>query len=111
MAFTRLIQNVVSNAIKYRKPARTPKIDITGLVVEASLMRLAITDDGIGFEEKYAQMIFEAFKRLHSTADYPGTGIGLAICKAIVDRHGWRLSVRSQPGDGASFFFEIPIEP
>jgi light-regulated signal transduction histidine kinase (bacteriophytochrome) len=109
-AFDRLIQNIVSNAIKYRKPDRVAKIDITAVAVDACSVRLAIADDGIGFEEKYAQTIFEAFKRLHSTADYPGTGIGLAICKAIVDRHEWRLSVKSQPGQGATFFFIIPME-
>jgi PAS domain S-box-containing protein len=108
-SFGRLIQNIVSNAIKYRKPGGGARIKITAAPVDGSAIRLAIADDGIGFEEKYAQTIFEAFKRLHSSADYPGTGIGLAICKAIVDRHGWRVSVKSQPSEGATFLFIIPI--
>lgn len=106
--FVRLIQNIVSNAIKYRKPGRGARIEITAVPADDSTIRLAIADDGIGFEEKYAQVIFEPFKRLHTKTNYPGSGIGLAICKAIADRHGWRISVRSQPGDGATFFFVLP---
>ncbi|WOJ88166.1 PAS domain S-box protein [Methylocapsa polymorpha] len=106
--FVRLIQNIVSNAIKYRKPGRGASVEITAAPVGDTAHCLAIADDGIGFEEKYAQAIFEPFKRLNTKADYPGSGIGLAICKAIADRHGWRISVRSQPGEGATFFFVLP---
>ncbi len=70
-------------------------------------MRLAIIDNGVGFEEEFAQTIFEPFVR-HGKVQYPGTGIELAICKSIADRHGWGISVRSQPGEGATFFFTIP---
>jgi signal transduction histidine kinase len=69
---------------------------------------LAIADDGIGFDEKFAKEIFEPFKRLHDPAKYAGTGIGLAICKAIADRYGWTISVRSRPGEGATFMVTLP---
>lgn len=106
--FERLIQNIVSNAIKYRKPGRGAKVEITADPLDEFSVCLTIVDDGIGFEEKYAQVIFEPFKRLHTKAEYPGSGIGLAICKAIADRHEWRISVKSRPGDGATFFFVLP---
>ncbi|TDX67661.1 PAS domain S-box-containing protein [Methylosinus sp. sav-2] len=106
--FQRLVQNILANAIKYRKPGRPAAVDIKGFCDESSL-RLAIADDGIGFEAQYAQKIFEPLKQLHSKVDYPGSGVGLAICKAIADRHGWRLSVEAEPGVGATFFIVLPI--
>ena len=96
------MHNLVSNAIKFRRPGETPRIAIAGHV-EDGLLRLSVCDDGVGFEAKYAKAIFEPFKRLHSKAEYPGTGIGLAICKTIADRHGWTLTARSQPLQGATF--------
>jgi PAS domain S-box-containing protein len=107
--FARLIHNIVSNAIKYRKPNQPAIVRISADQPEPRVARLAIVDNGIGFEPKYATIIFEPFKRLHTSAVYPGTGIGLAICKSIVDRHGWALSIESQPGAGASFFISIPL--
>ncbi|MBI1868626.1 MAG: PAS domain S-box protein [Methylocystis sp.] len=106
--FARLMHNLVSNAIKYRKPGHAAKVDIGAVPQEDKAVRLAIADAGIGIEEKFAHTIFEPFKRLHSKGQYPGTGIGLAICKSIVDRHGWRISVSSQPGEGATFVVTIP---
>ncbi|CAN2535585.1 Sensor+histidine+kinase+RcsC [Methylocapsa aurea] len=106
--FQRLVQNILANAIKYRKPGLPATIDIKGFRDETSLC-LAIADAGIGFEAQYAQKIFEPLKQLHSKVDYPGSGVGLAICKAIADRHGWRLSVEAQPGVGATFFIVLPI--
>jgi signal transduction histidine kinase len=106
--FACLIQNIVSNAIKYRKPGQAAKIDITAVAIADKTIRLAIVDQGVGFREEFAQTIFEPFKQLHNKAEYPGTGIELAICKSIADRHGWGISVKSQPGEGASFFFTIP---
>ncbi|WP_400769734.1 ATP-binding protein [Methylosinus sporium] len=106
--FQRLVQNILANAIKYRKPGQPAAIDIRGFCDESSLC-LAIADDGIGFEAQYAQKIFEPLKQLHSKVDYPGSGVGLAICKAIADRHGWRLSVEAAPGVGATFFIVLPL--
>lgn len=106
--FQRLVQNILANAIKYRKPGRPAAIAIKGFRDESSLC-LTIADNGIGFEAQFAQRIFEPLKQLHSKVDYPGSGVGLAICKAIADRHGWRLSVEAQPGVGATFFIVLPF--
>ena len=73
--------------------------------------RLSIADDGIGFEEKFAKAIFEPFKRLNDPKQYPGSGIGLAICKAIADRYGWALGVKSRPGEGTTFLVTLPTDP
>ncbi len=106
--FKSLVQNIVSNAIKYRKPDQIAKVLILVDPLEQGGIRISIVDNGIGFEAKYATMVFEPFKRLHSKAKYPGTGIGLAICKSIADRHGWDLSIESEPGQGATFFITMP---
>ncbi|MGC1864170.1 MAG: ATP-binding protein [Methylocystis sp.] len=106
--FACLIQNIVSNAIKYRKAGQHPKIDIAATTMSKKAVSLTIVDNGVGFNEEFARTIFEPFKRLPNTAEYPGTGIELAICKSIADRHGWGISVKSRPGEGASFFFMIP---
>jgi PAS domain S-box-containing protein len=104
----RLIQNIVSNAIKYHKPGASPVIAIRAVPAGEAKAMLAIADDGIGFDEKFAREIFEPFKRLHDAARYAGTGIGLAICKAIADRYGWTIGVRSRPGQGATFMVTLP---
>jgi PAS domain S-box-containing protein len=109
--FASLLQNILSNAIKYRKPGEPARISVEAAPSGANLIRLAIIDDGIGFEEKFADKIFQPFKRLHTQAQYPGSGIGLAICKSIADRHDWRLSVESRPGEGATFFIDMPTLP
>ena len=104
----RLIQNIISNAIKYHKPGVAPSIEIRASPISQTQARLTIADDGIGFDEKFAKEIFEPFKRLHDATQYPGSGIGLAICKAIADRHGWGLGVNSRPGAGTTFTVTLP---
>ena len=107
--FARLMHNLVSNAIKFRRPGETPRIAIAARVEEDAL-RLRVCDEGVGFEAKYANAIFEPFKRLHSKAQFPGTGIGLAICKTIAQRHGWTLTACSQPQQGATFEVAMPLD-
>jgi signal transduction histidine kinase len=106
--FQRLMRNILANAVKYRKPGRPARIAIRAFRDETQIC-LAIADEGIGFEAQYAQKIFEPLKQLHSKVDYPGSGVGLAMCKAIADRHGWRISVEAKPGVGATFFIVLPL--
>ena len=101
-----LFQNLISNAIKYRQPGLRPEIHITA---ERSnpYWRFAVRDNGIGFSTRDAGQIFAPFKRLHG-ADVPGAGIGLALCRRIVQRHQGDIWAESQPGAGATFFFTLP---
>jgi PAS domain S-box-containing protein len=103
----RLFQNLISNAIKFKKENVPPVIDIL-LDEKESEYIFMIRDNGIGFEEKYKDKLFIIFQRLHTTNEYPGTGIGLAICKKIVTLHGGKIWVKSKPGKGSSFYFCIP---
>jgi PAS domain S-box-containing protein len=102
-----LFQNLISNGIKFRQAA-APKIHI-GVERLADKWLLSIRDNGIGIDQQYADRIFVIFQRLHSRGDYPGTGIGLAICKKIVERHGGKLWVKSQLDQGAAFYFTLPF--
>jgi PAS domain S-box-containing protein len=106
---TQLFQNLVSNALKFRGPS-----DCRVLVEaerEGDQWRFTVEDNGIGIEPQYFERIFVIFQRLHSPEDYPGTGIGLAICKKIVERHGGRIGLDSQPGQGTTFWFTLPAAP
>jgi len=105
----RLFQNLVGNAIKYRKPAEPPVIHITARQQGPEWV-ISVQDNGIGFNPKYASTIFQPFKRLHTNDTYPGTGVGLAICRRIVDAHGGRLWAESEPGKGSTFHFTLPLE-
>jgi PAS domain S-box-containing protein len=107
LQFARLVHNIVSNSIKYRAPGRAPVIEISVSRGDRSTIQIAIADNGIGFEEKFAKEIFEPFKRLHGAKNYPGAGIGLAICKTIAERYGWTISARAQPGQGATFLVTL----
>jgi PAS domain S-box-containing protein len=101
-----LFQNLVSNAIKYRRDAR-PEIRIS-VEPQGGFWAFAVTDNGIGIEPRFARSIFEPFKRLHSRQEVPGTGIGLAICKRIVERHGGEIWLDCEYRDGARFCFTLP---
>jgi light-regulated signal transduction histidine kinase (bacteriophytochrome) len=101
-----LLQNLVGNALKFRGEA-TPRIHVSSFEKENEL-EIAVTDNGIGIEPQYFERIFMVFQRLHDKGQYPGTGIGLAICKKVVDRHGGRIRVESAPGRGSSFKFTLP---
>jgi PAS domain S-box-containing protein len=107
MDLTRLFQNLIGNAIKYRMEERSPEVIIS---TEAKAMSHVITvsDNGIGIEPDYFSTIFGVFKRLHTAEKYEGSGIGLAICKKIIDQHNGRIWVDSQIGKGTSFHVELP---
>ena len=100
-----LLQNIVGNALKYRSE-QPPRVRITAQQRDAECL-FVVEDNGIGIEPEYAPQIFGIFKRLHGQ-NYPGTGIGLAICQRIVERYGGRIWVESKPGEGSRFFFTLP---
>jgi PAS domain S-box-containing protein len=103
-----LFQNLVGNALKFRS-ARHACIHVSA-TQQGKEWVFSVQDNGIGIEPQYAERIFVIFQRLHTQADYPGTGIGLAICKRIVERHGGHIWLESQPGQGATFYFSLPKE-
>jgi CheY-like chemotaxis protein len=105
-----LLQNLLANALKYRKPEQTPRIEISA-VRQGPEWIFAVADNGIGFDPAYAERIFGIFKRLHRRDEYPGTGIGLAICSRIVSAYGGRIWAEGHPGAGAIFRFAISAEP
>jgi chemotaxis family two-component system sensor kinase Cph1 len=103
---TQLFQNLIGNALKFQNGEKTLKIHIA-YKKTGTAHQFAVEDNGIGIEPQYQAQIFEMFKRLHSSK-YPGNGLGLAICKAIVDQHRGKIWVESKPGVGSRFCFEIP---
>lgn len=105
-----LFQNLVGNAIKYRSAERTPKVHVSCRSRKGE-WEFSVQDNGIGIAPSDAQRVFQMFQRLHTRSEYPGTGMGLAICRKIVDRHGGRIWVESQKGSGATFHFTLPREP
>ncbi|MBI3131566.1 MAG: hypothetical protein HYZ13_09600 [Acidobacteria bacterium] len=106
---TLLYQNLLANALKFRHPGRPLELTL-GAEREGGHWRCSVKDNGIGFDPQYAERIFTIFQRLHSRAEYPGNGIGLAFCKKIVERHGGRIWVESTPNQGTTFLFTLPMD-
>jgi len=105
-----VLENLITNALKFSKPDVPPAIEIN-VTAEANQWLVTVSDNGIGFEPEFGEKIFVIFQRLHSVGTYPGTGIGLAICKRIVEAHGGRIWATSAPGVGSTFSFTLPRRP
>jgi PAS domain S-box-containing protein len=117
-----LFQNLLSNAMKFSLPGRSPVIDVATTNVTANevpgqagrlsqavtFIRIDVTDNGIGFDQKYADRIFQVFQRLHTQSQYAGTGVGLAICQRVAENHGGSIKATSQPGQGTTFSVYLP---
>jgi light-regulated signal transduction histidine kinase (bacteriophytochrome) len=104
-----VFQNLIINGIKFHSE-EAPKIHTSAGKKESEWV-FSVQDNGIGIDPQYSGKIFEVFKRLHKKEEYPGTGIGLAICKKIVERHGGHIWVESELGKGSTFYFTLPINP
>ena len=112
MQMRQLFQNLIGNALKFQPPGNIPVVKITGRTVTTpagrSCAEISIQDNGIGFDEKYVDRMFAVFQRLHGRTEYEGTGVGLAVCRRITDRHGGTIAARSKPGEGATFTVTLP---
>ena len=104
----RVFQNLLDNAMKFRG-AETPRISVASKVIDDNV-QISIADNGIGIDKIYSERVFTIFQRLHTKADYPGTGIGLSICKRTIERHGGKIWFESEPGKGTTFYFTLKIK-
>lgn len=111
-----LFQNLIGNGLKFHSPGTSPVVSVDATRVDAlsdegvPQCEIVVSDNGIGFDEKYQTRIFAPFQRLHSRSTYDGTGMGLAICRRIVERHGGSLRCTSQPGQGSRFVITLPLK-
>lgn len=106
-----LFQNLLANAVKFRHRDTAPKIIIQAKLTTDNYWLFSIEDDGIGISPEYFNRIFKIFKRLHTNREFTGTGVGLALCRKIVQRHGGKIWLESKSGQGSTFFFTIPRSP
>ena len=111
---TQLFQNLIGNALKFHRKGEFPRVKIHSRLIhgersdEGDIYEIRVEDDGIGFDETYLTRIFVPFQRLHGKSEYEGVGIGLAICRKIVERHHGIITATSKPGKGAVFTFTVP---
>jgi light-regulated signal transduction histidine kinase (bacteriophytochrome) len=103
-----LFQNLIANAVKYHRLDAKTIIKIYGEGDDGT-GRIFVEDNGIGFDERYLEKIFQPFQRLHGRKEYTGVGIGLAICRKIVERHGGTITAKSTPGKGSTFIVSLPV--
>jgi light-regulated signal transduction histidine kinase (bacteriophytochrome) len=104
---SQVFQNLIGNALKFRRRGQPATVHVAAVPRRTEWL-FSIEDDGIGIDPQYAERIFVIFQRLHTRAEYPGTGIGLSICKKVVERHGGRIWVESRVGEGSRFQFTLP---
>lgn len=104
-----LLQNLIANGMKFHKKGQTPQIEVSASI-KGDVCELSVTDQGIGFEEKYLDRIFTIFQRLHGRGEYEGTGVGLAVCRRIAERHGGNITAKSALGRGSTFIVTLPIQ-
>jgi two-component system sensor kinase FixL len=116
MQMRQLFQNLIGNALKFERPGVPPAIDIradrlagSDALPDSTLCEIIVTDNGIGFDNKYSQRIFDVFQRLHERDQYEGSGIGLSICRKIVERHCGSISAQGRPDEGATFVITLPV--
>ncbi|MCK5403615.1 MAG: PAS domain S-box protein [Desulfobulbaceae bacterium] len=109
MQVMQLFQNLITNALKFRKDDERPLIIVKSRTIDDDFCEISVNDNGIGFDEKYLSKIFNPFERLHSRSKFEGTGMGLATCKKIVVRHGGEITAKSDPGKGSSFIIRLPL--
>jgi len=102
-----LMQNLIGNALKFRRPDEPPVVRVEGEPSNGEV-HIAVSDNGIGFDQKYVDRIFKLFQRLHERGAYEGSGMGLAICRKIVERHGGHITAQSEPGRGTTFLIDLP---
>jgi signal transduction histidine kinase len=111
-----LFLNLIGNALKFHKPDVEPHVKIYANIMHApnspgsKVVQICVEDNGIGFNEKYLDRIFQPFQRLHSREEYQGSGIGLAICRKIVLRHNGDLTAKSTPNEGSTFIITLPVK-
>jgi two-component system, NtrC family, sensor kinase len=103
-----LLENLLGNAWKFTVRTPSARIELLKLGTSDGMLQLAVRDNGVGFDPTQAERLFTPFQRLHREADFPGTGIGLATAKRIVDRHGGSIQAESSPGRGTTFYFSLP---
>jgi signal transduction histidine kinase len=120
MQMRQLFQNLIGNALKFQPADHQPVVRIKAQIIKspfaasgdedpyAEQCELSIQDNGIGFDEKYLDKIFAVFQRLHGRNEFEGTGVGLAVCRRITDRHGGLITAHSKPGEGATFVITLP---
>jgi PAS domain S-box-containing protein len=104
-----LFQNLIGNALKFHKPGEKPMVHVSSVSNNDSGCQIVVEDNGIGFDEQYLEKIFAPFQRLHGRSEYEGTGMGLAICKKIVERHGGSITAKSNPGADSTFIITLPV--
>lgn len=103
-----LFQNLINNALKFHKPDTPPKVSVSANGETPGRVQIQVQDNGIGFDEEYIERVFKPFERLHGQGEYEGSGIGLSVCRKIVERHGGTLGAKSKSGEGATFIVTLP---